>query len=258
MTSRRHAQTISPSVRTATSWQTADAGAGRGPPRRRPLNAAPAAPGSGGGRPRNTSRTRSYLTAALSWLPAENFGTVLAGMVTFCPGFRGFTPVRALRFCTVNLPKPVKTTSSPLDSASLIDSSVASTAAVASFLLSPLLLATLSMNSLFVTLVLLRRFGAGIGRAASPYHGCRTATIRLSEPNQAVCGAAPTPSEELVKSEANRTPCAAIASAPPSSRSTTQIAAETCRSASRSASTAESSAPPDVTTSSTTQTCCPA
>src|SRR5262245_354495 len=51
-----------------------------------------------------------------------------------------------------------------------------------------------------------------------------------------------------------RTPLRARASAPPSSLSTTQIAVRTVRFASRSPSTASRSAPPDVTTSSTTQT----
>src|SRR4029079_5068233 len=145
--------------------------------------------------PRDTSRSRRYLTAALSWLPAENFGTVLAGMVTFWPGFRGLTAVRALRCWTLNLPKPVKTTSSPLDSASLIDSSVASTAAVASFLDRPLLSATLSMNSLFVTLFLLVGYGpesvqrrhptTGIGRQQSAclggFRGVGDAELRTRE-----------------------------------------------------------------------------
>src|SRR4051812_25575831 len=116
-------------------------------------------------------------------------------MVTFWPGFRGLTPVRALRCWTVNLPKPVKTTSSPLDSASLIDSSVASTAAVASFLDRPLLSATLSMNSLFVTLFLLVGYGpesvqrrhptTGIGRQQSAclggFRGVCDAKLRTGE-----------------------------------------------------------------------------
>src|ERR671928_184778 len=47
-------------------------------------------------------------TALWRALPAENFGTVAAGIVTFSPGLRGFTPWRAARFCVENLPKPVK------------------------------------------------------------------------------------------------------------------------------------------------------
>ena len=55
--------------------------------------------------------TRAVLAAAdgrFSELPAVNFGTVAAGMCTFSPGFRGFTPIRALRSDVANLPKPVK------------------------------------------------------------------------------------------------------------------------------------------------------
>src|SRR4029453_1334633 len=53
------------------------------------------------------------------------------------------------------------------------------------------------------------------------------------------------------------TPSAASASGPPSSRSTMQTAARTVSPASRSARTASSNAPPEVTTSSTTQTVSP-
>src|SRR5205814_8216709 len=72
------------------------------------------------------------LTAALSWLPAENFGTVAAGIVTFSVGFRGLTPWRSARCCVENLPKPVKATSSLLRSASVTESRNASTALAAS------------------------------------------------------------------------------------------------------------------------------
>src|SRR6476659_9089417 len=101
---------------------------------------------------RAARRAGSYcLTAAFSWLPAENFGTLLAGMVTFWPGLRGFTPVRALRACTLNFPKPVKVTSSPFLRASFTDSSTASSAVPASFLDRPDLVATASIKSLLVT-----------------------------------------------------------------------------------------------------------
>ena len=56
-------------------------------------------------------------------LPAENFGTVAAGMVTFWLGFLGFTPCRSLRCCVVNFPKPVKLTSPPERSVSVTVSS---------------------------------------------------------------------------------------------------------------------------------------
>src|SRR5438309_4014786 len=52
-------------------------------------------------------------TACLSWLPAENFGTVVAGICTRCEGFLGLTPCRAARAWVVNFPKPVKATSPP-------------------------------------------------------------------------------------------------------------------------------------------------
>ena len=39
-----------------------------------------------------------------------NFGTVAAGMCTFWLGFRGFTPMRALRSDVANFPNPVKLT----------------------------------------------------------------------------------------------------------------------------------------------------
>ena len=87
----------------------------------------------------------------LSAEPAVNFGTVEAGMSTFWPGLRGFTPCRAARCCTLNLPKPVKVTSPPPLSVSEIVPSTASTAFPASRLDSPVRLATCSMNSLFVT-----------------------------------------------------------------------------------------------------------
>jgi hypothetical protein len=40
-----------------------------------------------------------FLTADFSADPAENFGTRAAGMFTFSLGLRGFTPVRAARWC---------------------------------------------------------------------------------------------------------------------------------------------------------------
>jgi hypothetical protein len=48
---------------------------------------------------------RSSLTACLSWLPAENFGTVVAGICTRWDGFLGLTPWRAARRWVVNFPK---------------------------------------------------------------------------------------------------------------------------------------------------------
>src|SRR5438067_10557674 len=90
-------------------------------------------------------------TADLSELPAENFGTVAAGICTFSPGRRGLTPVRAARCWVENFPKPVKLTASPRFNESVIESRNASTALAASRLFSPLFDATCSTNSCFVT-----------------------------------------------------------------------------------------------------------
>ena len=56
---------------------------------------------------------RAALDGRLSWLPAENFGTVAAGICTFWVGLRGLTPCARRALWVVNLPKPVKATSSP-------------------------------------------------------------------------------------------------------------------------------------------------
>src|SRR6266536_2486304 len=90
------------------------------------------------------------LTAAFSWLPAENFGTVAAGIVTFCVGLRGFTPWRSARRWVTNFPKPVKATSPPPCSVSVIASRKASTAFAASRLERSARLAISLTNSCFV------------------------------------------------------------------------------------------------------------
>ena len=92
-----------------------------------------------------------FLTAAFSWLPAENFGTVAAGMCTFWLGFRGLTPSRAARWLVENLPHPVNVIESPCYSASVTQSSTASTAAPASRRERFAFDATASTNSCFVT-----------------------------------------------------------------------------------------------------------
>src|SRR5829696_9260342 len=96
------------------------------------------------------------LRACFNWLPAENFGTRAAGIVTFWP-VRGFTPCRSLRCWGENLPKPVNATCSPPLRASVIESRNASTAFVASRFESPLFAATLSVNSAFVTALSFRQ-----------------------------------------------------------------------------------------------------
>src|SRR5262245_3307532 len=93
-------------------------------------------------------------TACLSWLPAENLGTVVAGIWTRSEGFLGFTPWRAARRWVVNFPNPVNDTSPPERRTSVIESRNASTASPASRLESPALSATLSTNSCFVTCIL--------------------------------------------------------------------------------------------------------
>src|SRR5262249_9340216 len=85
-------------------------------------------------------------------LPAENFGTVAAGIVTFSLGLRGLTPWRSLRCWVENFPKPVKLTSPPFFSVSVIESSTASTASAASRLDRFAFWATLSTNSCLVTI----------------------------------------------------------------------------------------------------------
>src|SRR4051794_41148008 len=109
---------------------------------------------NGGGRlapPSGTGRAglRQLLSAALSWLPAENFGTVVAAICTRSP-VRGLTPWRAARCEGENLPNPVKLTVSPAFSVSVTDSMNASTALPASRAESPLFCETLLMNSCLV------------------------------------------------------------------------------------------------------------
>src|SRR6266540_2374498 len=108
-------------------------------------------------------------TACLSELPAENFGTVAAGIVTFWLGLRGLTPCRSLRCCVVNFPKPVKLTSPPERSVSVTVSSTASTASPASRLDMFAFCATRSTNSCFVTFApLLPVVGLGSRRKTLP------------------------------------------------------------------------------------------
>ena len=71
------------------------------------------------------------LTASLRPLPAENFGTVRAGIFTSAP-VCGLRPVDAARFDTVKLPKPTRRTSPPFFSSPVITENTASTADCAS------------------------------------------------------------------------------------------------------------------------------
>src|SRR5213594_2917287 len=96
------------------------------------------------------------LSAAFNWLPALNFGTVVAAMWTRSP-VRGFTPWRAARSAAENLPNPVKLIESRLLSVSVTVSMKASTALPASRAERPLFAATLLMKSCFVKAFLLVR-----------------------------------------------------------------------------------------------------
>src|SRR5207248_10357526 len=100
-------------------------------------------------------RRTQPLTWDLSPAPAENFGTRPPAIVIRSP-VRGFTPCRGPRSATLNLPKPVKFTSSPRVNAPEMPSSTASTASDACFLL-PIRLSetSRSTNSAFVNLILL-------------------------------------------------------------------------------------------------------
>jgi hypothetical protein len=89
--------------------------------------------------------------------PALNFGTLLAAIWIFSP-VCGFTPWRAPRSATENLPKPVKLISPPRFSVSSIVVRTASTAFVASPFPRPDSDATWSTNSDFVTFSSLRGF----------------------------------------------------------------------------------------------------
>ena len=149
--------------------------------------------------------------------------------------------MRAARCCVWNLPKPVNATSPPLLSVSVIVSRNASTAlaGVARRELAPP--SHLRHELLLGHVPLLLSFACP-GRIDP-----NRAAIRSTSGFAAR-------SSPARKSGRSRTACRASASAPPSSRSTTQTAVCTTRPDARSASTESSSAPPEVTTSSTRQT----
>ncbi|EAT08144.1 hypothetical protein SKA58_08005 [Sphingomonas sp. SKA58] len=75
-----------------------------------------------------------------------NFGWAEALMVIVSP-VRGLRPVDALRCETEKVPKPTRRTSSPFFNAPVMASNTPSTALVASFLLRPLLSATVLIRS---------------------------------------------------------------------------------------------------------------
>ena len=103
------------------------------------------------------SETSYPFTASFNCFPALNFGRLDAGIWIGAP-VRGFLPVRADRFATLNLPKPVRRTSSPRLRASVIALHTASTALAASPLLVPLVEVTAETNSLlFMSIASLER-----------------------------------------------------------------------------------------------------
>src|SRR5215203_3272820 len=218
---------------TMASESTAGFGNERGPPTGGPLK---------------TSATRaSYpplaplLTACLSWLPAENFGTVVAGISTRWEGFLGLTPCRAARRWVVNLPNPVKDTSPPDRRVSVIESRKASTASAASRFEILALSATFSTNSCFVTSASLWNVvsQADPNSQALSAQPCGFAAV--------FCAGSKSPARN---SGTRRTPRRARASAPPSSRSSTQTAIRHSRPASRTSSTRHTRSPGSNTPSS--------
>lgn len=64
-------------------------------------------------RPFSKIISKNYRTASLSVLPALKDGTFIAGMEIFCVGLRGLTPMRAARWLSLNVPKPVMVTGVP-------------------------------------------------------------------------------------------------------------------------------------------------
>src|SRR5690606_20780715 len=79
----------------------------------------------------NERLASSQLTASFRPLPAENLGTLRAGICTSAP-VCGLRPVEASRFDTEKLPKPTRRTSPPFFNSPVMAENTASTAAVAS------------------------------------------------------------------------------------------------------------------------------
>lgn len=91
-----------------------------------------------------------YRTLSLSDFPALKAGRVIAGILIFSDGFRGFTPVRAARFETRKVPKPVMVTFLPFERFVVIASRIASRASPASFFVIPAASAAIPIKSLLV------------------------------------------------------------------------------------------------------------
>ena len=91
-----------------------------------------------------------YRTASLRDFPALKAGRVIAGILIFCVGLRGFTPMREARFETRKVPKPVRVTEFPLERLLVTASRTASRASVAAFFVMPALCAAMLIRSPFV------------------------------------------------------------------------------------------------------------
>ena len=91
----------------------------------------------------------SYLTAALSSLPAENFGMRAAGIFKASP-VRGLRPILAFRLEIVNVPKLTNVTRFPFFNDVVTAPVKASRATVAATLVIPALFAIFAINSSLV------------------------------------------------------------------------------------------------------------
>ena len=130
------------------------------------------------------SETCYPFTAFFNCFPALNFGRLDAGIWIGAP-VRGFLPVRADRFATLNLPKPVRRTSSPRLRAAVIALHTASTALAASPLLVPLIEVTAEANSLlFISIASLEcrnrnRANTNEGPPSSTYRRLRRPALEV-------------------------------------------------------------------------------
>jgi hypothetical protein len=98
-------------------------------------------------------RTNSYFTASFKGFPAINFGTLIAAIYISSP-VRGFLPLRAFLFVTLNVPNPTNDTVSPFPSASVMLERTTSTAVWASFLVFKTSATALTKSALFMFFLL--------------------------------------------------------------------------------------------------------
>ena len=89
-------------------------------------------------------------TASLRDFPDLKAGSFIAGILIFWLGLRGFTPVRAARLETRNVPKPVTVTFSPFLRDLVMLSKTASKTSEAAFFVTPVIFAAWSTRSCFV------------------------------------------------------------------------------------------------------------